>query len=240
MFVKVLGVKDTAVFLAAHTARLQHISCSHVVLGLPVLLPICLGGTVPACELVRSLARYRGVCMGRQHSAAVTSVLHDMALYGSPAAAHFLPLNCTCWLSCAKAEEQSRGQEAAFCLPLGETGKQRWFEESRVVTQCTALKRVTLLALHLQSLIFWALPCKTDAKCHYLLIDPTTVQDANKRGINACMGKQSPSNPKRHKGCHAEGPAIEWVLFVLQVTIYSSELLKQSQVPCQMNVTKPQ
>lgn len=63
--------------------------------------------------------------------------------------------------------------------------------------------------------------------------------DAKKWGIKACMGKESLSNPKGHKGYDAEGPAIEWALFVLQVIIYNSKLLRQSQVPYQRNVTKP-
>lgn len=76
-FVKVLGVKGTATLLAAHPARLQHISRSHAALGLPVLVPICLGGTVPACTSVSPWPDTEGLTQAGSKTLQMTPALQE-------------------------------------------------------------------------------------------------------------------------------------------------------------------
>lgn len=126
----------------------------------------------------------------------MTSVLQEVILCGSDSVALPLPLDYTCWSPCAKAEKQSRaGQEVAvhrrLCRPLGETRKQQRFVKSHAVAT-THVTEKDYTSCTSQDTIFWASSCKTDAKCYHLLM---TAQDA-KKWKNACMGKQSPSNPK--------------------------------------------
>lgn len=92
---KALGMEDVMAFLAAHNVHLQHISHSHVILGLPMLMPICLGGSVPACMVVRSLARLRGL-HGRQHNTAGDICSARSVPLWDQGAAHLLSLDYTC------------------------------------------------------------------------------------------------------------------------------------------------
>lgn len=161
MFVKVLGVKDTAMFLAAHAARLQHISHSHVVLGPPVLLPICLGGTVPACESVGSLARHRGFAWAG--STALQWHLFCMtwpsmgALLLHTSFHSITPVDCHVPKQRSKAEDRKQPHtHTHFCLPLRETRKQQWFENFHAVTEesyssCIPLTEPDFLGTSLQN-----------------------------------------------------------------------------------------
>lgn len=94
-------------------------------------------------------------------------------------------------------------------------------------------KKITLLLLPLQNLIFWASSCKTDAKCYHLLM---TVQDAKK--WQKCLHGQAVSTPPKgrhtvvaYKGNHAAGPLSRRVLSVVQTTIFRSEIFRHSLAP---------
>lgn len=136
-----------------------------------------------------------------------------------------------------KAEQNRKWMVTGTCAgPWERLESNRGLWNAMLSPQCMALKRITLLVLHLQNSIFWASSCKTEAKCYYLLIPPMTVQDAKQ--WQKCLHRQAVSiQPKgRHtvaayKGNHAEGPLSRRVLFVVQTTIFSSEIFRHSLAP---------
>lgn len=117
---KVLGVKDTATLLAAHPARLQHISRSHAVLGLPVLVPICLGGTVPACTSMGPWPDTEGLTRAGSSTLQMTPALREAVLCGSAGAAHpfhpVSPVDRRAPSPSSKAE-QDRGRQFTATTP---------------------------------------------------------------------------------------------------------------------------
>lgn len=179
-----------------------------------------------------------GVCMGGSITLQVTSVLQEVSLCGTKVL--HTSFHLITRVDHHVPRQRSRaGQDwlftGTFASPWERLRSHRGLWNPILSPKCMALKRITLLVVHLQNPIFWASSCKTDAKCHRLFVAPGLwkMQRSEKK---ACMGKQPPANPKAgtvvpHTGSHVKGLSSWWVLFVVQTTICSSKILTHSLAP---------
>lgn len=189
-------MKDTATLLAAHPARLQHISRSHAALGLPVLVPICLGGTVPACTSVSPWPDTEGLTQAGSKTLQMTPALQEAGLCGSADAAHpfhqVSPVDRRAPAPRSKAE-QDKGQP--FTATPGRHQKE---------TEACEIPCCHHNAWHRKGLPFLRSIYRTRFSGHPLVkqMQNATIcswwlcKMQRNGGKNARMGERSPSGPK--------------------------------------------